>query len=125
MACVLPQGHAANFSRLFTFGTGAAEHALGAGGGGDGSDAAPSSPPSPPPPGALAEWRRCFLWLLRKLTLSAALADGPGAGPRPLLLKSPVHTARVELLRQLFPRARFVYIHRHPLQVLAAAKAPC
>ena len=33
---------------------------------------------------------------------------------RRLLIKSPVHTARVPLLRRLFPRASFVYLHRHP-----------
>ena len=30
------------------------------------------------------------------------------------MIKSPVHTARVPLLRKLFPKAKFIYIHRHP-----------
>jgi hypothetical protein len=37
--------------------------------------------------------------------------------PKPLLLKSPVHTARIPLLLKLFPRARFVYLHRNPYEV--------
>jgi hypothetical protein len=37
-------------------------------------------------------------------------------GTKPLLIKSPVHTARVRLLLKLFPKAKFIYIHRHPLQ---------
>lgn len=33
-------------------------------------------------------------------------------GCKPLVIKSPTHTARVRLLLRLFPRARFVYLHR-------------
>jgi hypothetical protein len=36
---------------------------------------------------------------------------------RPLVLKSPGHTARIRLLLELFPQARFVHIRRHPLAV--------
>ena len=41
--------------------------------------------------------------------------------PKPLLVKSPVHTARVRMLLKLFPKARFLYIHREPLKVFASA----
>ena len=37
------------------------------------------------------------------------------------MLKSPVHTARVELLLRLFPDAQFVYIHRHPETIYRSA----
>jgi hypothetical protein len=43
------------------------------------------------------------------------------SGDRRLVLKSPVHTARVALLLQLFPDAQFVYIHRDPVTVLQSA----
>lgn len=76
-------------------------------------------------------WREAFLLFLRKVTLSAEKKrerlpqpqqGGGGAVPsRRLLLKSPVHTARIRLLLQLFPRAQFVYIHRDPLTVFASA----
>jgi len=38
-----------------------------------------------------------------------------------LLLKSPVHTARIKLLLKLFPDAQFVYIHRNPYDVFRSA----
>lgn len=57
-------------------------------------------------PEELAEWKTALLGFLKKLTYRY---EG-----RPLLLKSPPHTARVRLLLDLFPRARFVHIHRHP-----------
>ncbi|MGH8294270.1 MAG: sulfotransferase family protein [Steroidobacteraceae bacterium] len=42
-----------------------------------------------------------------------------GGGGR-LLLKSPGHTFRMPILRRLFPAARFVWIGRHPGEVLAS-----
>mmetsp|Transcript_1786 Transcript_1786/g.4649 ORF Transcript_1786/g.4649 Transcript_1786/m.4649 type:complete len:211 (-) Transcript_1786:365-997(-) len=42
-------------------------------------------------------------------------------GHKPLLVKSPVHMARVKLILRLFPRAKFVFIHRHPLEVFQSA----
>ncbi len=36
---------------------------------------------------------------------------------RPLVLKSPPHTSRIQLLLNLFPRARFGHIHRNPFLV--------
>ena len=66
-----------------------------------------------------------------KVTLRHANPDG---SPKPLLVKSPVHTARMRLFHAMFPRARFLYIHRHPVQarcrasqavVLVQAKHAC
>lgn len=42
-------------------------------------------------------WRDAALWFFRKVTLR-------WGGCRPLVIKSPVHTARVALLLRLFPR---------------------
>jgi omega-hydroxy-beta-dihydromenaquinone-9 sulfotransferase len=42
------------------------------------------------------------------------------AGVGRLLLKSPGHTFRIPTLRKLFPRARFIWIGRHPGEVLAS-----
>lgn len=50
-------------------------------------------------------WKQSLLWFCKKLTLKHG---------RPLVLKSPPHTARIRLLLELFPDARFVHIHRHP-----------
>ena len=34
-----------------------------------------------------------------------------------LLLKSPIHAARIPLLKRLFPSAKFIYLHRDPYEV--------
>ena len=38
-----------------------------------------------------------------------------GAGKHHLVIKNSAHTARVGLLLRLFPRARFIYLHRRPI----------
>jgi LPS sulfotransferase NodH len=38
-----------------------------------------------------------------------------------LILKSPGHTARIKLLLELFPEAKFVHIHRHPHAVFQSS----
>lgn len=61
------------------------------------------------------------MYMMKKICLRDDLMhakDSSEPRKRRLLLKSPVHTARVPLLRRLFPRAKFVYIHRHPDEVL-------
>ncbi|RMG73047.1 MAG: sulfotransferase [Bacteroidetes bacterium] len=54
-----------------------------------------------------AQWEAAHRGFLDKLQAKV----GP---PRPLLLKSPTHTARVRWLLSLYPDARFVHIHRDP-----------
>ncbi len=53
-------------------------------------------------------WKTAFLWFLKKLTFKHQ---------KPLVLKSPPHTARIRLLLEMFPGARFIHIHRHPYAV--------
>ncbi len=36
---------------------------------------------------------------------------------RPVILKSPNHTARIELILEAFPEAKFLHIHRNPYEV--------
>jgi hypothetical protein len=60
-----------------------------------------------------ARWKAALLHFLKKVTLAAG---------RPLLLKSPPHTARVRLLLELFPEARFVHIRRHPYAVFQSTR---
>ncbi len=61
----------------------------------------------------LHRWKAAFVRFLKKLTL---------VSDRPLLLKSPPHTARIRLLLELFPDARFVHIHRHPYTVFQSQR---
>ena len=69
---------------------------------------------------ARKRWTDAFLLLLRRLTVRAC-EQNPTARPPRLLLKSPVHTARIPLLLSLFPDAQFVYIHRNPYDVFRSA----
>ena len=61
----------------------------------------------------LVRWKSALVRFLKKLTL---------VSDRPLLLKSPPHTARVRLLLESFPEARFVHIHRHPYTVFQSTR---
>lgn len=47
----------------------------------------------------------------------AAAGQDLGQSPKPLLIKSPVHTARLRMWLSMFPKAKFIYIHRHPIEV--------
>jgi hypothetical protein len=61
----------------------------------------------------IAEWKNAFLLFLNKLTF---IYD------RPLVLKSPPHTARIKLLLKMFPEAKFVHIHRNPYDVFHSTR---
>jgi len=63
------------------------------------------------PPAALDRWKRCLLRFLKSLTVQEA---------KPIVLKSPPHTARIRVLLEMFPQAKFVHIVRDP-QVLFAS----
>jgi hypothetical protein len=41
---------------------------------------------------------------------------------RPLVLKSPPHTARIRLLLEMFPGAKFVHVHRDPYTVFSSTR---
>ena len=61
----------------------------------------------------IAEWKNAFLIFLKKLTLRHH---------KPMILKSPPHTARIKLLLDIFPDARFVHIHRDPYTVYQSTR---
>lgn len=65
------------------------------------------------PASHVARWQEAMVAFVRR----HAARD-----PRPLVLKSPPHTARVRLLRELFPEARFVHVHRDPYEVFASTR---
>jgi hypothetical protein len=59
-------------------------------------------------PAELQLWKTNYLHFLKKVSFKHG---------RPLVLKSPANTARIGLLLELFPDAKFVHIHRHPYDV--------
>jgi hypothetical protein len=65
------------------------------------------------PAAELAEWKAALITFYKKLSWKYA---------RPLLLKSPPHTARVKLLLDMFPGARFVHISRDPYTVFQSTR---
>lgn len=60
------------------------------------------------PDAHLQRWCEGLMTFLRKLTLKHR---------RPLVLKSPPHTARIRVLLAMFPDAKFIHIHREPYAV--------
>jgi omega-hydroxy-beta-dihydromenaquinone-9 sulfotransferase len=65
------------------------------------------------PEDEIQRWRVALTTFLKKVALRFG---------RPLVLKSPPHTARIRLLLGLFPDARFVHIHRNPYQVFQSTR---
>ncbi len=61
----------------------------------------------------LARWGAALLGFVRKVQWR---------GGRPLVLKSPPHTARIRFLLELFPEAKFVHIHREPYRVFQSSR---
>lgn len=57
----------------------------------------------------LREWKNFLVFFLKKLSVRF---DG-----KPLILKSPTHTARIPILMEMFPTAKFVHLHRNPYSV--------
>lgn len=53
-------------------------------------------------------WKSSLVSFARKLTYKTG---------RTVVLKSPCHTARIPLILEAFPDARFVHLHRHPYRV--------
>jgi len=59
-------------------------------------------------------WKRTFVYFIEKVAMDQ--------GARALLVKNPAHTARVALLRELFPNAKFIHLKRNPYLVFASMK---
>jgi len=61
-----------------------------------------------------ARWTDTYLHLLRKTTLAT--------GGKRLLIKNCAHSARIPLLLEQFPDARFIHIHRNPYKVFLSTR---
>jgi len=60
----------------------------------------------------IRQWEREYLYFLKKVQFVQ-----PG---QRLLLKNPANTARIPILKRLFPRAKFIHIHRDPYKVFSS-----
>jgi hypothetical protein len=60
-----------------------------------------------------AAWKKAYMKLVKKVTLGAA-------GKR-LVLKNPLNTARIPVLLEMFPEAKFIHIYRNPYKIYASA----
>ncbi len=59
-------------------------------------------------PAEIARFQAALRYFVQKLTYKYR---------RPLVMKSPGHTARIKLLLDVFPDAKFIHIHRNPYEV--------
>jgi len=64
-------------------------------------------------------WRETFLTFLKSVTLYR-MNETRGRAPR-LVLKSPPHTARLAVLSEMFPGAKFIHIVRNPAEVFPSS----
>ena len=62
----------------------------------------------------IRSWQKQFTYFLRKLYVYQ--------GEKPLLIKNPVYTARFAMLREMFPGAKFIHIHRNPYKVFVSMR---
>ena len=60
------------------------------------------------------DWRERFLLLMKRLYLYQ--------DEKPLLIKNPVYTGRLSTLRDMFPEAKFIHIHRNPYDVFVSMR---
>ena len=60
-------------------------------------------------PNDKGSWTNAIKQFCKKLTFES--------GKR-IVLKNPFHSLRIELLYEIFPKARFIHIHRHPFNVV-------
>ena len=62
-------------------------------------------------PAEVEQWKASWRWFLQ------CVADG---SRQPLVLKSPTHTGRLHVLREMFPDAKFIHITRDPYRIFAS-----
>ncbi len=62
----------------------------------------------------IEEFKRIYVYYLKKLTI---YYDG-----KQLVLKNPSNTARIKILLELFPEAKFIHIYRNPYHVFLSMK---
>ncbi|MFY9254630.1 MAG: sulfotransferase [Fuerstiella sp.] len=64
------------------------------------------------PQNELQRWKDSLRLLVKKLTFTS---------PKRIMMKSPFHTFHVSTLLEMYPDARFLYIHRNPYNIFRSA----
>jgi hypothetical protein len=65
-------------------------------------------------PSEMEAWQKSFRYLLNKISIANQ--------NKQLVLKSPPNTSRIKVLLSLFPKAKFIFIHRNPYEVYSSNK---
>lgn len=65
-------------------------------------------------PAEIGRWASALRLFVAKMTLQQ--------GGKPLLIRNPVHSARIPLLRSIWPEAKFIHVYRNPYVVYASSK---
>jgi hypothetical protein len=68
-------------------------------------------------PEQIAAWKAGFLSFLQQVNLRSRREQKNRGRARQIVLKSPTHTARLHILRQMFPDAKFIHLVRDPCVV--------
>jgi hypothetical protein len=62
----------------------------------------------------ITQWKRDYAHLIKKISLKN--------GGRQVLVKSPANTSRIKKLLELYPKARFIYLHRNPYDIFYSSQ---
>ncbi len=71
-------------------------------------------------PQQVAAWKAGFLSFLQQVNLRSSREQKNRGRARRIVLKSPTHTARLRILREMFPDAKFIHIVRDPCEVFSS-----
>ena len=63
----------------------------------------------------IKDWKKVYLKMLKQISLFQGKK-------KQLLLKNPHNTGRIKILLELFPNAKFIFIHRNPYEVYSSTK---
>lgn len=58
------------------------------------------------------EWKKAYIQFIKKIILST--------NGKKIILKNPINMARVNILLEIFPDAKFIYIYRNPYNIYAS-----
>jgi len=62
----------------------------------------------------IEDWKKILVYFLEKISIHQ--------NHKQLLIKNPVYSARVKVLREIWPDAKFIHIHRNPYMVFPSMK---